>query len=157
MRGISSSDEFALHMFMHCVMSQCLNFDKLIRPFPPYTHIYIFTCMWSIPALPNRMQNDQLYIIWALLGYDLLLFVFIHLHSFYVNYFSFSYLSSKLHGHLLFLFFLKEVLCKLWMGRVGGINKGLFDCKFSFKLHVSFCCDWMGIVCIFEKIIQAKL
>lgn len=123
----------------------------------PTIHTYIYTCMWSIPALPNRMQNDQLYIIWALLGYDLLLFVFILLHSFYVNYFSFSYLSSKLHGHLLFLFCLKEVLCKLWMGRVGEINKGLFDCKFSFKLHVSFCCDWMGIVCIFEKIIQAKL
>lgn len=131
-------------------------FLKVDKTFPTI-HTYIYTCMWSIPALPNRMQNDQLYIIWALLGYDLLLFVFIHLHSFYVNYFSFSYLSSKLHGHLLFLFFLKEVLCKLWMGRVGGINKGLFDCKFSFKLHVSFCCDWMGIVCIFEKIIQAKL
>lgn len=57
--GISSSGEFALHMFMHCVMSQCLSFDKLIRLFPPYTHIY--TSIWSIPALPNRMQNDQLF------------------------------------------------------------------------------------------------
>lgn len=156
MRGISSSDEFALHMFMHCVMSQCLNFDKLIRPFPPYTHIYIY--MYVIHSSFTK-QNAEWSVVYHLSTFRLWpIAVCLHSSSFILCqlFFIFIFVFRTTWPIVIFIFF-KEVLCKLWMGRVGEIKKGLFDCKFSFKLHDSFCCDWMGIVCIFEKIIQAKL